>query len=404
MQNLHRLIILTIITATTSFPSLYSQHEWHSLMPRVWGVETSPDGGMLVAVGDHGSVLLSRDGGSIWYRPFVGTYQRLNDAAILESGTLVAVGEGGVIALSSDSGRTWSDVPAGDLQAYSFRQISAVGSTSSALLVSDSGLVVLETASRELRPIVAPPGGVPADAVFLSSSEGVVAVAGAGLFRTGDGGATWESLLTIAISSGSDVAVSPDGRFIAVSADGGSRLLLSSDSGNTWNLDLPAAPISMRSLDIDSDGELIAAGQALDPNLIGSSSVARFSFNDTAWFWEGLRHARPSKISTSIALDDAGNALVSDESGLVALIRFEGNEIVKLQDPNPQRGTVTEIAFASDSVGLTTFAASSGLPRTIDVGTTWRTSGLRGVEVGLVDSSAPIMELRFVLILQPCGS
>ena len=389
MRLLLRLITLTIVFGTTSSQWLVSQHEWHSLAPPVWGVDISRDGRMLLAVGDHGSVLLSRDNADTWYRPFVGTYERLNDVALLSSGMVVVVGEGGAIALSSDSGRSWRAVSTGTLKGYSFRQVSPIGSTSSALLVSDSGLVVLETISRELHTLPAPSAGLPADAVLYTLSDGVAAIEGAGLFRTTDGGETWETLLTVAISSGADVAVSPDGRFIAVSTGRGSRLLFSSDSGNTWNPDLSTAPISVWSLDVNSDGELIAAGQALDPNQIGASSVARYSFGDTAWVWEGLRHANPSTISTSTAIDDAGKALVSDELGLVALIRSENNEISRLHDPKPEGATVTERAFATDSVGLYSMLPSSAIPRTIDAGTTWRASGLQGVQAGLLDFISP---------------
>ena len=67
-------------------------------------------GGLAIATGEMGAILMSRDYGEHWVRLRLEEDQAWNDVAFLPSGKVLAVGEFGRIVLSSDDGRHWENI------------------------------------------------------------------------------------------------------------------------------------------------------------------------------------------------------------------------------------------------------------------------------------------------------
>ena len=83
---------------------------------RPWRAVLRLDADRLLAVADHGELLLSRDGGRRWSAPDTGIAHlrhHFHHLARLGDGSLIIAGSEGLLALSDDDGASWSllDVP-----------------------------------------------------------------------------------------------------------------------------------------------------------------------------------------------------------------------------------------------------------------------------------------------------
>lgn len=75
---------------------------------------TAAPGGALVAVGDKGCILRSQDGAAWEVAPHTGTGKSLRRVLALSKDVLLAVGDEGTIVRSVNGGRSWSPVSGGD--------------------------------------------------------------------------------------------------------------------------------------------------------------------------------------------------------------------------------------------------------------------------------------------------
>lgn len=103
------------------------------------------DGGLAIASGEMGALLISSDYGQHWRRLRPEEDVSWNDVAILGDGRLVVVGEFGLILTSPDGGASWEEVGSpveSSLMAVSFRnpqQGVAVGLEGALLVTEDGG-------------------------------------------------------------------------------------------------------------------------------------------------------------------------------------------------------------------------------------------------------------------------
>ncbi|MBA6420972.1 YCF48-related protein [Pseudomonas sp. 5Ae-yellow] len=102
-------------------------------------------GGLAIATGEMGALLISRDYGQNWQRLREEEDVAWNDVAILEDGRLVVVGEFGQVLIGDLEGQLWTDVepPVPDsLMSVQFRDAQngvAVGLEGAVLVTQDGG-------------------------------------------------------------------------------------------------------------------------------------------------------------------------------------------------------------------------------------------------------------------------
>ncbi|KVP30464.1 WD40/YVTN/BNR-like repeat-containing protein [Burkholderia ubonensis] len=214
-------------------------HAW-AAPTRMMLTDATRAGRRVVAVGEHGVILLSDDDGRTWRQS-----RRVPVSATLSAITFAdaqhgwAVGQWGVILATADGGETWEkqridtsvDQPLFSVIFSNARDGIAVGLWSLMLQTHDGG----RTWTRTTLP--KPPGGGKADrnlyhifadrqgALYIVSEQGTV-------LKSSDGGANWRYLQTGGKGSLWTGVAMPDGRIVVGGLLG--SLFQSSDGGATW--------------------------------------------------------------------------------------------------------------------------------------------------------------------------
>ncbi|KVO67421.1 glycosyl hydrolase [Burkholderia ubonensis] len=214
-------------------------HTW-AAPTRMMLTDATRAGRRVVAVGEHGVILLSDDDGRTWRQS-----RRVPVSATLSAITFAdaqhgwAVGQWGVILATADGGETWEkqridtsvDQPLFSVIFTNARDGIAVGLWSLMLQTHDGG----RTWTRTTLP--KPPGGGKADrnlyhvfddrqgALYIVSEQGTV-------LKSTDGGANWRYLQTGGKGSLWTGVAMPDGRIVVGGLLG--SLFQSSDGGATW--------------------------------------------------------------------------------------------------------------------------------------------------------------------------
>jgi len=198
-------------------------------------------GSRVVAVGDHGIILLSDDNGrSFRQAKTVPIDSTLTAVSFADDQHGWAVGQWGVILQSTDAGETWTlqrsdlkgDRPLFAVHFFDARHGVAVGLWSLVLSTVDGGRVWTQ---QQLLP---PEGSKKADlnllAMFADDHRNVYATAEKGmLLKSGDQGRTWAYLATGYKGSFWTGIALPDGVLLAAGLRG--SLYRSADEGKTWS-------------------------------------------------------------------------------------------------------------------------------------------------------------------------
>jgi photosystem II stability/assembly factor-like uncharacterized protein len=219
-------------------------------------------GERLVAVGDHGIIVLSDDRGASWRQAdVVQTQALLTGVCFSDAQHGVAVGHDEVILRSADAGRTWQRThyapeaqrPLLDVWCGSDGHVIAVGAYSTYLTSGDGGAswnAVKFTPAPRAAPAPAAGRGAGAGSEAADTDEQAGGgyhlnrIVGAGaarlyiageaghLYRSDDGGATW---LTLASPyEGSFFNVLPLGGDTVLAIGLRGHLYRSADAGSTW--------------------------------------------------------------------------------------------------------------------------------------------------------------------------
>ena len=150
------------------------------------------DANTLLAGGGQGTPSRSVDGGFSWTPPPAAVKPTLIATAFIDASTGVVVGTGGTIERTTDAGATWNLVPSGVTQSLGQVRFGdathgmAVGDTGAVLRTSDAGV--------SWQPARSPtqPGGELSSVAY--ATPGTAFVGGLyGLWKTTDGGTTWQS-------------------------------------------------------------------------------------------------------------------------------------------------------------------------------------------------------------------
>jgi photosystem II stability/assembly factor-like uncharacterized protein len=266
-----------------------------------------------VAVGDHGVVLLSDDGGGQWRQArSVPVSFTLTSVSFADDRHGWAVGHGGTVLATSDGGETWrlqrsvttEDRPLFAVHFFDARHGVAVGLWSLVLVTSDGGEHWEE---QRLEPM---PGAKKADlnllGVFAGAEGTLFAAAERGqVLRSDDRGATWKYLSTGYKGSLWCGLMLADGALLV----GGQRgtLLRSDDRGQTWK----PVPLDTKS----SITSISAAANGV--TLVGLDGLLAHSRDGRSF----TSVARPDGVAINVALapkaDAGGRLLLFTRRGVV---------------------------------------------------------------------------------------
>jgi len=294
----------------------------------------------LVAVGQHGVIIVSKDNGGSWTQASVPASVALTgvDFATPESGW--AVGHDGLILHSNDGGKTWQKQLDGhqlneQIIAVAERIVEQTRGELDSLLeqeepdeyeVEDAEFMLEEaefmlegamddTAAGPVRPLL--------DVWFKNEREGFAIGAYGMLVHTDDGGETW-TLVSDRMDNAeafhlNQIVPAPDGR-IYIAGESGS-VFRSGDGGKTWDSLEPGYEGSFYGIvvaPLQSGGyELLAYG--LRGNL--------FSSMDQGDTWKKLNTGTTVTLLSGLALQD-GTVLLANQGGGL-LVRAPGADSFK---------------------------------------------------------------------------
>lgn len=268
-------------------------------------------GDRIVAVGDHGVVLLSDDSGKTFRQArSVPVDSTLTGVSFVDAKQGWAVGQWGVILHSADGGETWAlqrsdvsaDRPLFAVQFFDAQHGVAVGLWSLVLTTADGGT----TWQTTTMPI--PEGAKKADlnllGLFGDAKGRLYATAEKGmLLRSDDQGKTWSYLPTGYKGSFWAGLATPDGGLLAAGLRG--SLFRSTDDGRTWTR-------------LDSGGKSsITALARIDKDVVavGVDGLVLRSADGGASFKAETRADRLS-LTTVVAAPD-GHAVLFSRAGIV---------------------------------------------------------------------------------------
>jgi photosystem II stability/assembly factor-like uncharacterized protein len=236
-------------------------------------------GDRLVAVGEHGTVLLSDDAGGHWRQAAsVPVSATLTAAQFINARTGWAVGHYGVILRSDDGGDHWTRQLDG-LQAAQLRLAEAKDS-GQPKLVAEARRMVQEGADKPLLALH-----------FQNDKEGLASGAFGLLLATGDGGATWRSLSArLDNPKGAHLyALQRDGAQLLLAGEQG-LLLHSADGGTSFQRIATPYQGSWFCAAFEADGGWLLAG------LRGNVQRSR----DQGKTWVALNSPAPVSFTTSL--------------------------------------------------------------------------------------------------------
>jgi photosystem II stability/assembly factor-like uncharacterized protein len=267
-------------------------------------------GGRIVAVGEHGIVLLSDDGVSYRQAKHVPASSTLTAVYFADAEHGWAVGQWGVILATADGGETWTlqrsdtsiDQPLFSVYFKDARHGWAVGLWSLMLETEDGGH------TWTVAKLPPPPGASKADRnlfhIFADRSGTLFIAAEQGLvLRSRDGGASWEYRQTGNKGSLWTGASSADGTVFVGGLLG--HLYRSRDGGDTWEAIDSASTGSITSLVTKGDR---VQGVGLDGFVIeGTSTADRFT-----------AHQRPDRAAlTGLVVSRSGREILLSKDGIL---------------------------------------------------------------------------------------
>jgi photosystem II stability/assembly factor-like uncharacterized protein len=342
-----------------------------------------------VAVGEHGVILVSEDGGESWTQASVPASVTLTGVYFPTAEAGWAVGHDGLILHSGDGGHSWQK----QLDGYQLNeQIVAVAEriveqnraeVERLQAAEDSGEEVDETALEDaefmleeaefmLEGAVDDTSGGPVrpllDVWFRDLEEGFVVGSYGMLLHTLDGGQSWE-LVSDRMDNAeafhlNQILPAPDGTLFIAGEAG--FIYRSMNGGENWDTLQPGYEGSFYGVAIVPDGpdsyELLAYG--LRGNL--------FSSTDKGESWSAVNSGTTTTLTTGMALPD-GSVVLAGQGGII-LIRPAGQQAFTAAR-NPDRRVISGIAQQSDGhlllVGLggVRLAMPDGSPLETETGT-----------------------------------
>ncbi|MGF6415045.1 WD40/YVTN/BNR-like repeat-containing protein [Paraburkholderia sp. MM5482-R1] len=294
--------------------------EWAAMPAHAWAapshmmlLDATRAGKRIVAVGEHGVIVISDDEGTTWRQAKgVAVSATLSAVTFTDAQHGWAVGQWGVILATGDGGETWQkqrmdlsvDQPLFSVLFTSERDGVAVGLWSLMLATHDGG----KTWTKVTVP--KPPGGTRADrnlyhifadskgALYIDSEQGMV-------LKSTDGGANWSYQATGGKGTLWTGVALPDGRIVVGGLLG--SLYQSSDGGATWAALNAGTKSSITDLVATRNGLM---GVGLD-GLVFRQREGSTSFEV---------HQRDDRATLTVALiDGAGKPVLFSQEGVLTI-------------------------------------------------------------------------------------
>jgi photosystem II stability/assembly factor-like uncharacterized protein len=277
-------------------------------------------GERLVAVGDHGIIVYSDDGGRHWTQAAaVPTEALLTGVCFFDAQHGIAVGHDLVALTSADAGRSWRRThyepqaarPLLDVWCGEAGRAIAVGAYSTFLVSGDAGTSWQERAFRPaLRPRPPPPehsedaaeNGYHLNRIVGQAPRLYMAAEAGHLYRSDDGGVAWRELASP--YEGSFFGVLPlEGTAVLAYGLRG-NLFRSADGGDSWQK-LASGTVAM----LDGGARLGGPGVAV----VGLAGVVLVSADGGRTFtllqqadYSGLAAVRAADATTLVAVGESG--------------------------------------------------------------------------------------------------
>lgn len=267
-------------------------------------------GQRIVAVGDHGIVLLSDDNGRTFHQAkTVPTQALLTSLSFIDAKQGWAAGHDGVILHTADGGETWTlqrEDLAGDKPLFAIRFNDAkngfaVGLFGNAVQTNDGGahwaalsVQTGEVTDHHLYGIF----GDANSALYIAGEAGLI-------YRSADRGATWTTIKTNNAGSLWAGLQLKDGSLIVVGQRG--HVLSSTDQGTTWSETPSGTQQSLTSVVQQSNGDVLVVGLA-GTTLLSKDAGKTFVIHERA--------DRAPLTAAAIGSNDA--ALLFGATGVIA--------------------------------------------------------------------------------------
>lgn len=315
-----------------------------------------------VAVGEHGVIVYSEDGGATWTQAAVPTSVMLTGVYFPTAQSGWAVGHDGVILHSGDGGQSWQKQLDGNqlneqIIAVAERIVEQLQAEVDRLQAAqDSGEAVDESAMEDaeyrleeaefmlegaqddasagpVRPLL--------DVWFRNELEGFVVGSYGMLLYTGDAGATWslvsDRMDNIEAYHLNEITAAPDGALYIAGESG--FIYRSTDGGQSWDSLQPGYEGSFYGVLAVPSGvglyDLLAYG--LRGNLFVST--------DRGETWSSVDSGTTITLTTGMVLSDG--AVVLAGQGGILLTRAAGQARFAAAS-NPDRRVISGVAQASD--------------------------------------------------------
>ncbi len=181
------------------------------------------------AVGTHGTIMRSVDGGVTWGRQWSGTLNDIHAVAAIDAQTAWAVGQDGLILKTVNAGRTWRSQASLTtrtfyaITAHSSNAACAVGHRGVVRLTSDGGKTWRRGYSKTVRPLFS--------TTFVTRSKGWACGGTGRILVTSDGGRTWRQQHSKVNSSLHAISFFDETRGLAL---GQGVALFTRDGGRVW--------------------------------------------------------------------------------------------------------------------------------------------------------------------------
>jgi len=395
--------LVALLLAPTSATAAISAGEtgwiWANPLPQgddVDAVAFAGDRG--IAVGAHGLILRTEDGGTTWTRSPSGTDAELTEVALPNADTVYA-GGGCVLRRSSDGGTTFQRVRFAARESKCSSRLAQIAFPSALVgyLVMTDGKV-LRTANggrsfarRSTLNIGSSVNqGGPTDVVFIRENTGVVStgLSNPSFLRTVDNGQTWTPITPMS----SDPFPSPilqgvrDVEFVtpslgyAVANQSLTRMAKTEDGGVTWT------PLPLTGVPANFKPQGMACGSATACAIFGSTEFVDSAARAVTWTADGGLTGTtitPGPALSGLAFSSPTRAVAAGVAGAMLVSVNAGQSFARIGGGVP--GDLRALHRAGANTVLA-FAADGTIARSLDRGLTWQAIGSAPLG-GLLDLS-----------------
>jgi len=294
----------------------WSQAETHGNADLA-GIASNADGRVSIAVGAHGVVLRSTDGGRSWQAARNTEDADLDTVSFhAPSGAWIAAGAGGRIQRSTDGGKHWKSLPSTLTSAL---HTSFVDPKTQRLLIGgDDGVVGVSAdggASWDVTKISMPDPVTPVTG-FHRFGDRLLATSAMGRFlMSNDDGYHWELLQAESKGPWTDAAFDQAHGVVVLVGHNGD-VLRSMDQGQNWEpgaIDLDGRRSHLSAVHFDAKSRSLLA--------VGEDTLARSTDGGAHWerAWGKVREDYRGLVAAGelwVAFGDAGLVVTSTDAGL----------------------------------------------------------------------------------------